>query len=128
LTTAAAMWCVAAIGLAAGFGMYVVTAMATALVVGVLWLLDYAEDRLPKVRHRTLVVRRKWEEGCIERTVAYFKDRGLEVTEVHFERTPDLAGVDVSLQIGFTRREQYYECERELERDPDYEFMATREM
>src|SRR5215211_6125047 len=36
LTTAAAMWCVAAIGLAAGVGMYIVTALAAAIVLGAL--------------------------------------------------------------------------------------------
>src|SRR5438046_2452662 len=33
LTTAAGLWCVAAIGLAAGFGMYLIVFMATALVL-----------------------------------------------------------------------------------------------
>jgi len=34
LTTAAAMWCVAAVGMAAGFGMYTLTAIATVMIVG----------------------------------------------------------------------------------------------
>jgi len=42
LTTAASIWVTAAIGLAAGAGMYLVSVIATAVVVGVLFL--------PKVR------------------------------------------------------------------------------
>ena len=42
LTTAAAMWATAAIGLAAGAGMYLLSVIATAVTVGVLFL--------PKVR------------------------------------------------------------------------------
>ena len=42
LTTAAAMWATAAIGLAAGAGMYLLSIIATAVTVGVLFL--------PKVR------------------------------------------------------------------------------
>jgi putative Mg2+ transporter-C (MgtC) family protein len=42
LTTAASMWAAAAIGLAAGTGMYLISVIATAVTVGVLFL--------PKVR------------------------------------------------------------------------------
>ena len=42
LTTAAAIWATAAVGLAAGAGLYLLAAVATALVVGVL--------SLPKIR------------------------------------------------------------------------------
>ncbi len=38
LTTAATIWLVAAIGLAAGVGMYVISAVATAVSLGVLYL------------------------------------------------------------------------------------------
>lgn len=127
LTTAAAMWCVAAIGLAAGFGMYVITAIASLTVVGALWLLDYAEDMLPKVQYRTVTVRRAWESGCLERTVEFFKEHGLDVKTLTFERTPDLMHADISLTIAFVNTNQYYDCERELEKSPDYQFMATRE-
>src|SRR3954454_7079761 len=37
LTTAAGMWCVAAIGLSIGFGMYSISTLATVLVVTALW-------------------------------------------------------------------------------------------
>ena len=42
LTTAATIWTTAAIGLAAGAGMYLISAVATAIAAGVLWM--------PKVR------------------------------------------------------------------------------
>jgi putative Mg2+ transporter-C (MgtC) family protein len=38
LTTAASMWAAAAIGLAAGTGMYLLSVIATAVTVGVLFL------------------------------------------------------------------------------------------
>lgn len=38
LTTAATIWAVAAVGLAAGAGMYLISGVATALVVGILFL------------------------------------------------------------------------------------------
>ena len=42
LTTAACIWITAAIGLAAGAGLYLISAIATLITVGVLWL--------PKIR------------------------------------------------------------------------------
>jgi putative Mg2+ transporter-C (MgtC) family protein len=127
LTTAAAMWCVSAIGLAAGFGLYLLTGVAVVLVVGALWLLDYVEQAIPKVQYRTVTVRSKWTGGVLEKTVAFFRERGMDVENLTFERTQDLKHVDISLLIGFWRTSEYYGCERELERSPDYEFMATRE-
>lgn len=38
VTTAASLWCVAAIGLAVGVGAYVLAIVSSALVFGVLWL------------------------------------------------------------------------------------------
>ncbi len=38
LTTAATIWAVAGVGLAAGVGMYLIAAVATALILGVLYL------------------------------------------------------------------------------------------
>src|SRR5947207_7366411 len=101
LTTAAGLWCVAAIGLAAGFGMYLIVSMAIALVVLALWLLDYVENVLPRLRYRNIIVRRAWKVGCIAETVKWLKDSGLYVADVTFQRTSDLEMVDISLQVGF---------------------------
>ena len=38
VTTAASLWCVAAIGLAVGVGAYVLAVVSSALVFGILWL------------------------------------------------------------------------------------------
>src|SRR4051812_36061291 len=65
LTTAAGLWCVAGLGLAAGLGLYVITLIATGMVLLILWLLDYVEGIMPKLRYRNVTVRRKWTPGCI---------------------------------------------------------------
>jgi putative Mg2+ transporter-C (MgtC) family protein len=43
LTTAASLWSVAAIGMAAGAGLYALAVLGAALVLAVLWLLDRVE-------------------------------------------------------------------------------------
>ena len=127
LTTAAGMWCVAAVGMAAGFGMYTMTVITTLLIVIALWILDKFEDVLPKLRYRVVVVRRIWEPGCIQATIRRFKDANLHVSDVSFERTADLREVDVNVLVAFSRKKSYYALERQLEGDTVYQLLATRE-
>lgn len=128
LTTAAALWCVASVGLAAGFGMYLLTAMASVLIVAALWILDYVEDMIPRVRYRTVTVRRKWKVGVIAETVERFQKAKLDVTDASFQRTPDLGHTDISLRVAFLDKKQYYSFERQLEGDSDYLLLSTREV
>lgn len=128
LTTAAALWCVAAIGLAAGLGMYLMAMLAAVVVVVALWLLDYFEDLLPKVRFRTLTIRRKWQVGLVAETVQRFESARLKVVDASFTRSDDLTHADISLTIAFMNKREYYAFERKLESDNDYQFLATREL
>jgi len=128
LTTAAALWCVASIGLAAGLGMYLITFAATVLVVTCLWILDYFEDVLPKVRYRTVTIRRRWHARVVTETVERVEAYGLEVVDASFERTDDLKYVDINLRMAFMNRNQYYTFEHKLEADEDFELLATREL
>jgi putative Mg2+ transporter-C (MgtC) family protein len=128
LTTAAGLWCVAAVGLAAGFGLYLLAIMASVLILLALWILDYVEGILPRTRYRTVVVRTRWQVGCIAETVAYFKKAGLDVVDASFERTGDLEYADISARISIRNSQRYYTFERELERDGRYQIISTREI
>ena len=127
LTTAAAMWCVAAVGMAAGFGMYTLTVIASAMIVAALWILDYFEGVIPKLRYRTIVIRRPWGPGCVTETVKKLKDAGLKVIDASFERTGDLNHVLISVYIAFRNGRTYYSLERALEHDEKFQLIATRE-
>ena len=99
LTTAAAIWCVAAIGLAAGFGLYSLTIFVTCIVLAALWILDYVEAMLPRTRHRMLVIRRAWGPDCLEQTIQKLIDAGLRISQVSFDRSEDLrASTSASVQ------------------------------
>jgi putative Mg2+ transporter-C (MgtC) family protein len=127
LTTAAGLWCVAAIGLCAGFGLPLMTILATLMVLTSLWILDYIEDALPKRRYRYLIVRRPWEVGCIAKTVDYLKKQGMDVVDAAFERSTDLKEVDIKLHIAFVEKKHFYNAERELEGDTTLQLIETRE-
>ena len=128
LTTAAAMWCVAAVGMAAGFGMYTLTLISTVLIVAALWILDHVEILIPKMHYRTIVIRRRWKPGVIPETIERIKAAKLEVLDADFERDDDdLEHARISVRVGFIVRRKYYELERRIEEDPDYQLLATRE-
>ena len=57
LTTAACLWCTAAIGLAAGFGMFAVSFLATIIVLFALVVLDYIDRKLPARITKRVVIR-----------------------------------------------------------------------
>src|SRR3954451_19819247 len=110
LTTAAGLWCVAAIGLACGMGLYLIALIAAILVLLALWFLDYFEKLLPKVRYRLLTLRRPWHPGIVGETVRMIEGHeNLEVRDAGFQRLgPDLATVDIRLRIAFASKQQYF--------------------
>ena len=127
LTTAAGLWCVTAIGLAAGFGLYLFVVLATLLVLLALWLLEYAERCLPRVHYRTISVRRSWEPDCIALTVRTVRELGFAVADWSFERTQDPRFVDIHLRIGFRGSAEFDQFEQRLPKDRPYELLAVRE-
>ncbi len=56
LTTAASLWCTAAVGLACGFGMYLLAAITTVLVLFALIFLAKLETIIPSRRFRKVTV------------------------------------------------------------------------
>jgi putative Mg2+ transporter-C (MgtC) family protein len=125
LTTAAGLWCVAAIGLACGQGLYVLGAVATVLVLFALWVLDGMERWLPRKQFRTLVVRRPWHAGVVAETVETVgRHPGLLVHDASFDRSRDPAVVDIRLSVAIRGHEKaFLLIERELGAEPDWEIV-----
>ncbi len=127
LTTAAGLWCVAALGLAAGLRMYVVTVAASILVLIVLWVLDYFENLLPTTHYRTISIRCRWEPGAITKVVDWLKSFRFKIIDVNFERRKDLDDVDVDLRVSFRRKKALYELEHKAQGEQDFHLMAIRQ-
>ena len=127
LTTAAAIWCVAAVGLALGFGLYLLAAVATAMVVLALWFLDYFEDMLPRQKFRTITVRTAYHPLCLPETIKQFERAGIQVLDSTFDRKHDLSEVDIHLHVMFVRSEQYFALEASLAGEDRYRIIALRE-
>jgi len=128
LTTAASMWCVASVGLAAGLGLYLISIFATVLVLVALWLLDYLEDVIPRQRYRILVIRVKWKPGCVGDTVKYLRKSGFHAADANFKRSEDLQSADIDLRVAFRSRKHYFALENMLAEEKRYELIAAREL
>ena len=127
LTTAAAVWCVAALGLACGLGLYLLVMYTTVLLLAVLWLLDQFERSLPKTRYRDVTVRRHWVDGCIQDTMRRMREAGAAVSSVNFKRTDDLRMVDIGVRIAFRDKDLPYDLAHRLEGDQTLELLALGE-
>jgi putative Mg2+ transporter-C (MgtC) family protein len=127
LTTAAGMWCVAALGLGVGLGMYGVTLTATVIVVAALWILDIFENMLPTTHFRTIRIRCRWQPGAIVQVVDWVKAFGFKVLDVHFERTKDLHDVDVDVGVAFRDKRMLYKMEDKAQTEADFQLMALRQ-
>ncbi len=127
LTTAAALWCVAAIGLGIGLGLYVVAGLGTVLVVIVLWILDYLDGIIPKKHYRRVVIRRRWCPKCVKETIERLRRLGFGIAGVSFERIqPELTTVDITLTVSFYKMTHFDSLQDLLGADEDLTFIATR--
>jgi putative Mg2+ transporter-C (MgtC) family protein len=125
LTTAAGLWCVAAIGMAAGLGLYVLSAAAAVMVVAALWLLDYLDYILPTRRFRKLTVRCAWDRRNIDGLTKRLKDRGLLVEHVDYHRVPPGDVAELKYTVSFLQMRRYRAVEEELHDDQSYTLISS---
>lgn len=127
LTTAAAIWCIAAIGLAAGLGLYLLVFFATLLVVVSLWVLDYFERILPKVRYRTVILRRPWVDGCVADTVSRLEKVGMRVSNVRYQRSDDLRSVNIETLVSFSDPKSTWDLDQRVGPDGVVDVLSVSE-
>lgn len=128
LTTAAGLWCVAALGLAIGMGLYLLSLIAALLVILALWLLQHVEGIVPARRFRRLVVRCAWSRPRLAALLKRFQEAGIDVFDQSYQRIGDLSEVDVSLSISFTKPERFDALEAQLQADPDYQLICSERL
>lgn len=118
LTTAAALWCVAALGLAIGIGLYVLAAVALALILAALLILNYIEKIILTRRFRRIIIRAAWADGCIPAVLDRVRQCGLDVHDVGFRRLENLAQADIELQVSYLKIDHYRRFESQFSSDP----------
>ena len=87
LTTAASLWCTAAVGLACGFGMYAVAVFAALLVVFTLVVLNRLDNLLPSRISKVLVVMLPaGEADSVARLREVLRNRRMSIRDIDYSR------------------------------------------
>ena len=98
LTTAATLWLVAAIGMAAAGGMYSMSVFVTIIGIVILTLLRRFEDRgEPSARQRLTVTLQEGRAAAVPEIMAALERAGARVSEEDFER--DHAVLRVTFEV-----------------------------
>jgi putative Mg2+ transporter-C (MgtC) family protein len=125
LTTAAGLWCVAAIGLSCGLGLYIVSIMAAGLVLAALALLNSVEKRLPRRRHRRLILRMPWNSAYRGQLIKRMEESGISLIDQNYHRHESLAEMDVTIDISYTDPAKFEALETELRQDKECKLMVS---
>ena len=97
LTTAAGLWVVACLGIAAGAGFYIAALAGTVMVVITLTLLKIMEDKFMRKKHRTQIdVQIKNSPGQMARVLSAIGCMGLSIRDLHMQDS-DEKWLDVSI-------------------------------
>jgi putative Mg2+ transporter-C (MgtC) family protein len=105
LTTAATLWCIAAVGLACGFGMFLVAATATAVVLFALVALRVLDRLLPARQVRYLHAEASIDvQQFPQRLRAILEGRGASVRDMNFWRDAEKGtqGVAARLSVSYS--------------------------
>jgi len=106
LTTAASMWCVAAVGLAVGFQLYVIALAATGLVLFALFVLNVVESRMRASWYKMVRVVCEDDASRVEHIEQILRDCGVRVLDLTFERDVDQGVLSVGFNVRLKDRHQ----------------------
>lgn len=125
LTTAANIWCMAAVGLAMGLGLYVIGLAGVLLALLILMLFHKIEHRFARLHYRRLLIRTQWRPQCVDEVTQRFTSRDYRIADLAFDRSKDLGTVDFSIRLTFESEAAYRILERELLSDENFSLIAT---
>jgi len=105
LTTAASLWCTAAVGLATGFGMYAVATVATLLVVFTLLVLPKLDKLIPSRQYKSLVIEARSGLGITIDSLAHLlSSRNVKIVDVDYRHDFQLSRETFTLYVALLPR------------------------
>lgn len=126
LTTAAGIWSVAALGLSVGLGLYVISMMATVLLLVALLILGLLRRRLPTVHSRVIKVRVPFDVDCDDRMYKLALDQQLRVRSVRMKRPVGSQWAAIEMRVNFLRRSRWLQFKHRLLEMRDVEILGIR--
>ncbi len=125
LTTAAGLWCMAAVGLGYGLGLYTISIVATLLVVLVLWMFHYIEMLFPRHYRRRMIIRRDFSTQCLDEIAKRFQSCDYKVIDIGIDHSRGPATIDFSLLLEFETEDGYRQLERQLLQDTQLTLLSA---
>lgn len=119
LTTAASLWCTAAVGLAAGFGMYWIALVAIGLILIALVLLHWLDDRVGSISVRTMhIVLPAQEVNRVDEIRKLLRDNNIRLSDFGYHYDADAGRESLDLHVsmrGGVKPEQLIEVARGID-------------
>lgn len=104
LTTAASLWCTAAVGLACGFGMFTVSVVTTGIVLFALLVMSRIDHIIPSQKYKTLRVTLPSAQGTADRLSEVLGKYGVRVMDIDTFRDNDLKQDRLTLHVSISSR------------------------
>ncbi len=119
LTTAASLWCTAAVGLACGFGMYWIAISANVLILTALVLLHWLDDRVGSISVRTMnIVLPAKDANRVEEIRKLFRKHNIRLADFgyQYDSEADRESLDLHVSMrGGIKPEQLIEVARGID-------------
>ena len=104
LTTAASLWCTAAVGLACGFGMYLLAVVTTGAVLFALLVMSKLESFIPTRKYKTLQVTLPAALDNAEKLQAILAPHGVRVVDLELFRDNSAANERLTLHLSISSK------------------------
>jgi putative Mg2+ transporter-C (MgtC) family protein len=126
LTTAAGLWCTAAVGLACGFGMFLVAAVATGIVVFALMVLARLDEMIPSRIRKTVVVSCRAGEDVVGQVRKLLTEKHIRVEDVDIQRDLAAGTEEDTFRIRLPSKVQLSELSGLIQSVPGISHFAVR--
>lgn len=117
LTTAASLWMVSAIGMAVGFGEYLLSGFATILVLINLVILKNIESILPTNRYCSLIIRTKGTEEL--KLADMIKSCNIQIMRTTFKLMKEQDMIEQEISLRYKNNEQLERFKKNIREIPN---------
>ncbi|MBI5813995.1 MAG: MgtC/SapB family protein [Nitrospinae bacterium] len=117
LTTAASLWVVSAVGMAVGFGEYLLAAVATAIAIANLVLLKYFESALAQENYADILIKTSGDEELDVRAIV--KEFGIKAVENKYRYLKEEKIIEHTVSLKYTDAGKLTDFYRRMKQTPN---------
>jgi putative Mg2+ transporter-C (MgtC) family protein len=104
LTTAASLWCTAAVGLACGFGMFTVSIVTTGIVLFALLVMSRIDHLIPSRKYKTIVIHLPSVPGTVDQLREILGHYGVRIVDTEVTRDNNIKQDRLTLHVSISSR------------------------